>query len=171
MLLDTDLPYLEPLLFWLQDDESLKQHFTRDSFFMPHDSFLSAIDEAMQKNCPAPRALWILPQDSFPTSKNVGCKSNALHRFSIMIMVQCIRDSFQISNVAGKPKLTGQFMELTQLRKIVKNSVHRFSLHHEKTVIVNKKFSEISWNADKMLYPQEHKFLATNIEFEVKIYP
>ena len=56
MLLDTDLPYLEPLLFWLRKDEKLKLLFSQDSFFMPHSNLITATEEAMKKDCPAPRA-------------------------------------------------------------------------------------------------------------------
>ena len=172
MLLDTDLPYLEPLLLWLRKDESLKNIFTEKSFFMPHDDLLSAINEAISKNCPAPRALWILPNVSVPLTGSQRCNSPAMHTFYIQIIVQCIRDKFQISVKDDKLSLTGQFMELTKIRRTVKDSVKRFAKDSEMKSI--REFSNLIWGGDSMLYPNTEEgidpFLITNIEYKVQLY-
>lgn len=173
MLLDTDLPYLEPLLFWLRNDPVLKNEFTDKSFFMPHSHLVSATEEAMQKDCPAPRALWILPQDTLAVSSQSNCPSQGRHSFYIEIIVQCIRDTFQLSKGQdGEVHLTGQFMELAALRKLVKKSVLEFNRDWEKKHPIGRKFEKMAWVKDQMLYPtEESKFLATAIQFDVNIYP
>lgn len=173
-LLDTDLPYLEPLLLWLRKDEALKKYFTEKSFFMPHSDLLSATKEAMDKDCPSPRALWILPQDTVALQQSPpNCKYTGSHTFYIQLIVQCIRDHFQLSKIDGEIHLTGQFMELMQLRKYVKKSVSAFANDYERTK--NKsaviKFDDIGWRGDQMLYPnEENTFLITAIQYQVKIY-
>lgn len=168
-MLLTDLPYLEPLLLHLRKDESLKQHFTDKSFFMPHSDLLSAAEESMKKDCPAPRALWILPQDTIAQGRKPNCKVPGIHTFFITIFVQCIRDEFQLVNRNGVVKLEGQFMSLVELRKLVKESVLRFG-REQSMSLVGKKFDNISWSKDQMIYPDEGNFLATAIEFEVTIF-
>lgn len=170
-MLDTDLPYLEPLLFWLRNDENLKKYFTELSFFMPHNDLVTATEEAMKKDCPAPRALWILPQDTTAVQQlPVNCKYTGNHTFYIQLMVQCIRDAFQISKVNDKLALTGQFMELMQLRKYVKKSVAQFQSDYSKKYPTGP-FDGIGWRGDQMLYPsEENKFLITTIQYQVKIY-
>lgn len=169
MLLDTDLPYLEPLLFWLKKDEKLKLLFSRDSFFMPHSNLITATEEAMKKDCPAPRALWILPQDTLAVNQREGCDSQGRHTFYIEIITQCIRDQFQIIKNGDEAKLTGQFMELAALRKAVKKSVNAFAKENMKETY--KKYENIFWVKDQMLYPTEaNNFLATAIQYEIKIF-
>lgn len=173
MLLN-DIPYLEPLWKWLRDDESLKEHFTEDSFFMPKATLMSAIDAAMGKDCPSPKSIWIIPGDTLAISKsntNKICKLPGEHTFNIMIFVQCIRDSFSPVNDNGVLRLEGQFMELSELRKIVKDSIHKFALNNEKINITSKKFEGPVWSKDVMFYPAEDKFLVTGIEYQVTIFP
>lgn len=168
----TDIPYLEPLLFWLRNDESLKQHFTEKSFFMPKKDLESAAEAAIKSDCPAPRALWIIPSNTNAFSRKVGCKSQGLHTFQILIFVQCIRDSFQlVKKNDGSVKLEGQFMELAQLRKLVKDSVHNFYIQHEQKTSGKKLFGDLMWTGDQYLFPDDDNFLSTAIEFEIKIYP
>lgn len=168
-MLLTDLPYLEPLWKWLRDDEVLKKHFTEHSFFMPHANLIQATEEAIKSDCPAPRALWILPQDTLASAKKEGCKSPGVHTFYIEIIVQCIRDAFQVVKRDDQIKLEGQFMELAELRREVKRSVLEFSQDHLKKG--GKSFANLYWNKDQMLYPSEqNNFLATAIEFQVTIY-
>ena len=46
MQIDSDLPYLEPLLMWLRNDESLKPYFTDKSFLEQKiKEYQSAIEE------------------------------------------------------------------------------------------------------------------------------
>lgn len=169
MLLNTDLPYLEPLLFHLRTDEALKGQFTEHSFFMPHHDLVSATEESMAKDCPSPRALWILPGDTRAQALREGCSSPGVHSFVIEIVVQCIRDPFQIVKRDDVARLEGQSMELFMLRKLVKKSVLDFVNNRPKTN--PKQFEGLSWVSDKMLYPSgEDKFLATAIEFQVTIY-
>lgn len=169
MLLDTDIPYLEPLLFWLRKDPTLKAEFTEHSFFMPHSDLISATEEAMKKDCPAPRALWILPQDSIASAQKEGCRVPAYHTFYIEIIVQCIRDQFQLVKRDEQVKLQGQFMELCALRKKVKESVRSFAKDHALPGKDNF-YRDFFWIKDTMLYPSsESNFLATAIEFQVTI--
>jgi len=173
MLLENDIPYLDPMWQWLRKDETLKDEFTQKSFFMPHNNLISATEEAMRTNCPAPRALWILPQDTLASStgNNGTCLSPGIHTFYIEIIVQCIRDPFQISEDGDGIKLTGQFMELVGLRKLVKKSISNFSKNYKANTPAPK-FDNIIWKKDSMLYPSEetNRFLATAIQFDVKIF-
>lgn len=170
--MNTDLPYLEPLLFWLQDDPVLKSEFTQSSFFMPHTDLITATEEAMKKDCPAPRALWILPQDTLSGPSKPNCKSYGVHTFYIEVIVQCIRDPFVIRKNDAGFFLDGQAMELAKIRKMVKESVFRFVHEYKKkTNPALYKFDDFNWIKDQMLYPGEGmKFLATAMEFTVKIF-
>lgn len=170
MLIKTDIPYLEPLLFWLRKDETLKEYFTEKSYFMPHNNLITATEEAMKADCPAPRAIWILPQDSIASSQRPGCKSPSVHTFYIEIIVQCIRDQFQLVKKNDEVKLEGQFMELATIRRYVKESVLKFS-NTQKTLVATPSFDDIIWVKDQMLYPADvNNFLATAIEYQVKIF-
>lgn len=168
--LDTDIPYLEPLLMWLQDDQTLKDHFTQASFFMAHADLVSAVEESMRANCPAPRALWILPGDTQATSQVNGCKSPGRHSFTILIFVQCIRDSFVFRTDGTETHLGGQYVLLSHLRKLVKKSVHKFA--SKNMTIYNKGWDALNWSRDQNLYPsEENNFLATAIEYSITIDP
>lgn len=171
-MLDNDIPYLEPLLFWLQDDPKLKQEFTEQSFFMPHAHLVDAAMEAMKKDCPVPRVLWILPGDTnAQTTARPDCKSPGIHTFKIMIIVQCIRDSFVISKANGKVFLSGQYMVLSGLRKLVKESVLEFYKDHAKRNFTGSKFSDLVWVKDQNLYPPDDEgFLITSIDYQVKLF-
>lgn len=171
-MLDNDLPYLEPLLFWLQDDENLKQYFTEQSFFMPHAHLADAAMEAMKKDCPVPRVLWILPGDTnAQTTTRPDCKSPGIHVFKIMIIVQCIRDSFVIKKSDDKVYLSGQYMLLSGLRKLVKNSVLEFYKDHSKNNLANKSFADLVWVRDQNLYPPDDEgFLITSLDYQVKLF-
>lgn len=168
-MLNTDVPYLEPLLFWLRNDDTLKEEFTEKSFFMPHNHLIAATNEAMAKNCPAPRALWILPGDNIPKSLKANCNIPIEHSFHILIFVQCIRDQFQIVKKDGEAHLEGQFMELSDLKKKVRSSVLAFGRDWEKNNPY-KLFNEITYRGDKPLYPDdENKFLVSEIDYTVNI--
>lgn len=170
LLLLTDIPYLEPLLMWLRKDETLKSEFTDKSFFMPHSDLISATEDAMRADCPAPRALWILPQDTLAQGQRDTCLTPGVHTFYIEVIVQCIRDSFQLVKRDDDVKLEGQFMELAALRKKVKASVRNFAINNAKPG-PPKLFTDIFWVKDSMLYPSgENRFLATAIEFQIKIF-
>lgn len=168
-MLQVDIPYLEPLWIHLREDEVLKQHFTDRSYFMPHSHLIAATEEAMKKDCPAPRALWILPGDSLASTARApaGCKVPSTHTFYIQIIVQCIRDAFQVVRKGDSIGLDGQFMELSFLRSKVKESVLRFSAKQDKSL----GFENIIWRKDSILYPSdESSFLATASEFNVTIF-
>ena len=169
MLLDTDLPYLEPLLMWLREDETLKKEFTDKSFFMPQIDLAKATSEAKAGgSCPAPRSIWIFPLDTDSIQKKENCLNQGLHNFAIIIYLQCIRDPFQLSKQDEEVRLTGQFMEMTYLRKLVKESVRKFSIKNSKNVPT--KFEKIIWQRDRNLYPQDDPFLGTSIEYTVNIF-
>lgn len=172
-LLATDIPYLEPLLFWLRQDPNLKAQFTDKSFFMPHADLVAATQEAMQKkDCPAPRALWILPGDTLAqTQEKNGCFSPGVHRFHIQLIVQCIRDSFQLVERDGEVRLSGEFMTLMALRKMVKASVRSFAKDYTFKNFTAAQFEDISWQRDQMIYPQDQGgFLSTAMEYQVTIF-
>lgn len=171
-MLQVDLPYLEPLLFFLQKDEALKVEFTEKSFFMPHNDLVTAIEEAAAKSCPMPRALWILPGDTVALAQQEGCKSPGQHTFHIQLIVPCIRDAFIIARNGNDVSLKGQFMELVRLRKLVKEAVHRFYSQYKKEHFNSPKFEKLFWTRDQMLYPQDDLgVLVTAIQFSVNIFP
>lgn len=167
MLLD-DIPYLEPLLMHLRDDESLKAHFTEASFFMPHHDLVNAIMDSKNSDCALPKSLWILPQDTRPLSSRPGCKGTGSHRFSIALAVKCIRSPFILVKREDQLKLDGQFMELSRMRSLVKHSVLRFS----KTNVMNPRFTDIIWAGDRVLYPntEDQILLATSIDYDITIF-
>lgn len=167
MLLDTDLPYLEPLLFHLRDDDKLKSHFTEKSFFMPKKDLISAVEDAIKADCPAPRALWILPQDTIAANQQVNCKSQGRHTFYITIITQCIRDAFQITKKDNKLHLGGEYIVLSHLRKLVKQSVQEFVAQNSN---FNQNWEKITWMKDQILLPDDEGFLVTNIEYQITIY-
>lgn len=168
-MLDTDIPYLEPLLFWLRNDPSLKEEFTEKSFFMPHNHLIAATKEAMAKDCPAPRALHILPGDNVALSLKSNCHTPVEHSFYILIFVQCIRDQFNIFKKDGEVYLGGQFMELSELKKKVKKSILEFGKDWDKKNPY-KKFNNIIYRGDQPLYPDdENKFLVAKIDYTVSL--
>lgn len=169
VLLDTDLPYLEPLLFHLRNDDVLKKYFTEHSYFMPKNNLASAAEEAMKKDCPAPRALWILPQDNLAINKDGVCLPKVHHTFYILIMVNCIRDQFQIIKRDGSVHLSGEYMEMTAVRKSVKRSVYNFNKSISQ-VVTSRSFENIMFKRDQMLYPDEDNFLVSNTEYQVTIF-
>lgn len=138
---------------------------------MPKDSLISATKDVMAVDCPAPRALWILPQDSLPASKKANCMPVMVHTFYINIIVQCIRDQFQLSKgKTGELELTGQYMELIEARDAVKRSVLKFGIDQGKS-FEEVRFNNIIWAGDQMLYPtDEDAFLSTAIKYEINIY-
>ena len=173
MLLDTDLPYLEPLLFHLKRDEKLKKYFTEKSYFMPKNSLVSAVKEATGKDCPAPRAIWILPQDNVAASENHNCVPKMVHTFYISIIVNCIRDQFQLTKGSdNSPHLSGEYIELTEIRKYVKKSVYAFAKKWAEDNFSGSKFEKITWRKDLVMFPSDDdtdKFLITSLEFTVII--
>lgn len=168
-MLNTDIPYLQDLTFWLQKDARLKNYFTEKSFFMPKNDLVSAINEAMAKDCPAPRALWILPgETSAAPVNNMNCKSPGLHNFHIVIMVQCVRDQFQVVKKDSEIYLGGGFMELAEIRKYVKQSVVEFAKENMKNP--SKLYDKIAWRGDQPLFPSEDGFIVSSTEYEIVIY-
>lgn len=167
MVVANDLPYLEPLLFHLRKDPVLQSYFTEKSFFMPKHVLAEATEEAMKKDCPAPRALWILPLNSDAVSPKAGCREIANHTFNIVVFIQCIRDTFQLVQREGQVRLDGQYMELSRIRKAIKKSVRDFE-NLNKSNLTNS-FSEITWVRDQNLYPDENNFLVTAMQYSVKI--
>lgn len=170
MQIDNDIPYLEPLLFHLREDKTLKQYFTEKSFFMPLSNLVSGIEEAMKKNCPAPRALWILPGDTNAKTYKANCKNPGEHSFRVILFVQCIRDQFQLSRIGNEIKLTGQFMELAKIRKALKDSILKFGC---KWSVENNNymFGNVTWMGDEPLYPQDgENFIINSTRYNVTIY-
>lgn len=170
MLLDTDIPYLEPLLFHLQDDPVLKNFFTQFSFFMPKDGIAAAVAELKGSDCPAPRSIWILPQDGVAingkNSVKQVCVPSVRHTFNILLFVSCIRDPFQVSFKDGKAILDGTYMEMSAIRKAVMKSVAGFNKKHD-----GLKFENVMFEKYQSLYPQEgDPFLVNNLDYSVTIF-
>lgn len=166
-MLDTDLPYLDPLLFHLRSDETLKKYFTDKSFFMPKTDMINAVDEAIQQSCPMPRALWILPQDTVSVNSRAGCVSQGNHTFFIQLITKCIKHEFQISKKDDELYLSGDFMELAQIRKAVKKSMVSFS---RKALENTYQYKNLVWVKDQMLYPdQADGFFVVTLEYSVII--
>lgn len=164
-----DIPYLEPLLFYLQKDETLKSYFTDKSFFMPKHTLVEATEEAMKKDCPAPRALWILPENTNAITPKSGCMVTGNHTFNIIVFVQCLRDTFQLSKGNdGKIKLTGQYMELAEIRMAVKKVMNNFAKETQRK-FMETRYSDIAWLRDINLYADENNFLTTALQYSVKI--
>lgn len=169
VLLDTDIPYLEPLLFHLRNDPILKNYFTEKSFFMPKDDLISAAQEVIDKDCPSPRALWILPQDGIAinSTSNTLCKPIVSHTFNILLMIACIRDTFQMAKKDDKVYLSGEYMEMTAIRKAIMKSVLEFNKEKMK-ITTGRTFENIKFVKYQSLYPDD-SFLVNNIEYNVTI--
>lgn len=172
MLIDSDLPYLEPLLLHLRNDPSLKEHFTETSFFMPRNHMIAAIKEAMDKECPAPRALWIFPSTSTAIGNpKAGCRPTQLHSFYITVFIQCMGNSFDFVKRDSGIILGGGFMELTTLRKAVKKSVLEFSKKSEHNKFsTNVTYENLQWVGDDIVYPDdENSFLGVTLEYTINL--
>lgn len=159
-----DIPYLEPLLFHLQNDENLKEFFSNKSFFMPKHVLKEATLEAAKKDCPAPRALWVLPENSEAVSPKAGCVGSVRHNFYVVVFIQCIRDTFEIVKRNNEPKLDGQYMELSRIRKAVKKSINEFERKGQGQF---KSYRDITWLRDQNIYPDEDNFLTTAMHYSV----
>lgn len=163
-----DVPYLEPLLFFLRNDHALKKYFTDKSFFMPKHTLIEATKEAVDKDCPAPRALWILPGDTTAASQKSGCRVPGIHLFHVVIFVQCIRDNFELLKRGDEVVLGGTYMELSEIRKEVKRAMLAFEQKSKENI--STLYSDLTWIKDRNLYPDENNFLTTAIEYQIKIY-
>jgi len=170
-MLLTDIPYLQPLTLWLQDDETLKEYFTVQSFFMPHNNLVEAIADAEKnKDCFLPNALWILPGDTTTLQRRAACRSQGNHSFKIAIMTHCMGGPFFFRKLDdGSFELAGQFMELARMRKLVKDSVHRFAAKVQTQMGLG--YIDLVWVADQNIYPNEQNsnLIATSISFEIKL--
>lgn len=168
-VVNNDVPYLEPLLFWLQDDPVLKLEFTDKSFFMPQSDIATSVEEALKnKGCP-PKAIWITPQDTMAQSTRPGCLSPGVHTFYITLIVPCYRDQFMIKRVGDEAKLEGQFMQLSAIRKYIKKTVNAF--YQDAVKKGEKRFADMVWIKDVMMYPQDDAgLLMTGLEYRVTIF-
>ena len=161
-----DLPYLEPLLLHLREDEVLKKYFTNKSFFMPKHTLIEAAKEAMAKDCPAPRSIWVVPQTTSATNPRAGCSGEKEHTFTIIIFIHCIRDAFQLVKSDNGIKLGGQFMELSKIRLAVKRSVNEFQ--NKIANDLSLPFHDVTWLRDNSLNPSD-SFLVTGLLYSVKL--
>lgn len=171
--LDTDVPYLEPLLIHLRNDVELEKYFSKKDFYALPKADLGDLEDAIKNDCPAPRSVWIFPgnnQNQIAT-RTPNCGPKMLHNFNIVITYQCIRKSFEFKvDADNKLYLDGQFMELSAARKAVKKSITRFN----KTLNIvsdNMGFDYVSWVSDEMLYPDDAtQFLISNSVYQTIIF-
>jgi len=150
----TDLPYLNPLLVHLRKDVNLEKFFSTKDFFAMPKADLNDLEDALKKDCPSPRSLWIFPgtsSNAAPQQRIKDCTPKANHIFNIVIIFQCIRDTFEFKKdpITTDIYLDGQFMELSESRRAVKKSITEFN----KNLNMREAYDFISWNSDEMLFP------------------
>lgn len=168
---NVDLPYLNPLLTYLRADTTLEKFFSKKDFFALPKTDLADLEAAIKKDCPSPRSLWIFPGTSTnaaPQQRLKNCTPKADHTFNIVIIFQCIRDTFEFKKDPDTTKiyLDGQFMELSEARRAVKKSITEFN----KSLDFNEAFDFISWNSDEMLFPEgENSHLMSSSSFQTII--
>jgi hypothetical protein len=167
----TDLPYLNPLLVYLRSNQNLEKYFSKKDFFAMPKADLNELTDALKKDCPSPRSLWIFPGTSTnaaPQQRIQDCTPKAIHNFNIVIIFQCIRDTFEFKKDKDTTQiyLDGQFMELAEARRAVKKAITEFN----STLTYNQAFDFISWNSDEMLFPnEESNHLMSNSSFNTII--
>lgn len=169
-LRETDLPYLNPLLVHLRSDKSLEKFFSKKDFFAMPKADLNDLTDAIKKDCPSPRSLWIFPGTSsnVSTQRVKDCSAKALHIFHIVIIFQCIRETFEFKKDKDTTMvyLDGQFMELSEARRAVKKSITEFN----KKLGFAEAFDFISWSGDEMLFPDgESNNLMSSSSFQTII--
>lgn len=172
MARNVDIPYLEPLLMHLRSDTSLEKFFTKKDFFTMPKADLSDLEGALKKDCPAPRSVWIFPGMSQAANpvRNPNCLPKALHNFNVVIVFQCIRDTFTfIKGTDNQVHLDGTFMEMSEARKALKKSIGEFNKAHNLHAVGNG-FDFINWISDEMLYPEDgNTFLISSSVFQTMI--
>lgn len=171
--MNVDLPYLEPLMFHLRNDEDLEKFFSKKDFFAMPKTDLADLEGAIKKDCPAPRSVWIFPGSSQAASatRSANCFPKALHTLNIVIVFQCIRDTFTfIKDKDGDVRLSGTFMELSEARKALKVSINKFNKKISDPIVMSVGFDFINWTNDDMLYPEEgDKMLVSSSVFQTMI--
>lgn len=169
---NVDIPYLEPLLFHLRNDVELEKFFTKKDFFTMPKADLGDLEDAIKKDCPAPRSVWVFPgiSNAAAAGRSAGCLPKALHSFNVVLVFQCIRDTFTFSkDKDGNVFLDGQFMELSEARKALKLSINKFNKEHNARP-TNNGFDFINWVSDEMLYPEDgDNFLISSSVFQTMI--
>lgn len=171
---NVDVPYLEPLLFHLMKDESLEKYFTKEDFFTMPKSDLGDLEEALKNDCPSPRSVWVFPgvSNTATQQRSPNCLPKSLHTFNILIVFQCIRDTFTFSkDNDGKVYLDGQFMELSEARKALKISINDFNKTINTPMPNGYGFDFLTWLSDEMLYPEQSggSFLISSSTFQTMI--
>lgn len=168
---NVDIPYLEPLLLHLRNDSNLEKFFTKKDFFTMPKADLSDLEGAIKKDCPAPRSVWIFPGMSQAANpvRNPNCLPKAMHNFNIVLVFQCIRDTFTFVKSDGLVHLDGTFMEMSEARKALKKSVGDFNKAINQYQ-VSQGFDYINWISDEMLYPEDgNTFLISSSVFQTMI--
>lgn len=168
---NVDLPYLNPLLVHLRSDPSLEIFFSKADFFAMPKTDLADLESALKKGSRSPRSLWVFPGSSTnaaPGQRIKNCTPQAEHTFNIVIIFQCIRDTFEFKKDQNTNAvyLDGQFMELSEARRAVKKSITEFN----KKLDYSEPFEFISWNSDEMLFPEgENSHLMSSSSFRTII--
>lgn len=169
---NVDIPYLEPLMKHLRTDAELEKFFTKEDFFAMPKADLSDLEGALKKDCPSPRSVWVFPGLSQAESaiRSPNCFPKALHSFNVVVVFQCIRDTFTMVKDDSGVHMDGTFMEMSEARKALKKSINNFNKIVNQNVSVNYGFDFINWLSDEMLYPEEgNKFLVSSSVFQTKI--
>lgn len=169
---DVDLPYLEPLMKHLRSDVELEKIFTKEDFFAMPKADLGDLEAALKKDCPSPRSVWVFPglSQAESTTRSPTCFPKTIHNFNVVIVFQCIRDTFTMVKDNDGVHLDGTFMELSEARKALKQSITRFNKNINQNPSIRYDFDFINWLSDEMLYPDDgNKLLISSSVFQTKI--
>ena len=163
----SEFKYLEDLLLHLRQDPNLEECFSDADYFAKPKVNFNEIEKEMKADCPVPRSLWVFPGNiKSLNTRETDCKGPGVHEFYIVIMVQCIRDHFQFEFDGTDIKLSGQYMELSDLRCKVRQSVLDFNQTLEGR---NGVYDFLIWKESPAIDPNNEKYLMAALKYETKI--
>jgi hypothetical protein len=165
----TDLPYLEPLVIYLKKDPSLRSFFNESDFFAEPKIDPEELEDQIKKNGKLSKYFWIFPGETIAKEQNprFECASIGIHTFFATIIKPCTREQYFFIKDAqdGSLKLSGEVIELTEIRKAVKDSISKAY----KIINPNQsKYGFIYWKKDEMINLEDGLLIATSI-YEVQI--
>lgn len=176
MFYETQYPYLEPLLIFLQNHAKLKKIFTEKDFFRPMSEIDLGIDALLDKgsNCLDVKSIWVGPQNSTALNQN-GCNLGRNHNFQIIINIPCGEGPFfwEKGN-DSKIYLGGSFMQLSHYMRMAALAVNDFNsyLNREKNdLLSNITYDNIVYLGDKIIHPARNtNFMSGILDFRITIY-